>query len=430
MSESYVKKILSNYPSDISDSLMYEANSYMYFFGDHFMKSNLFKKKCKSLFLKLIFNFFYYLFKIVKVKFSTSNCEFILSNAYFDLASFLKLNFNIVDVPWQITNWRIIFSDIELYFLIYKIRKSFEMNSLNVISSPEFLNLVLEYEELFKSYLLKNKVKSIIVSLDIPFFEAISISCAKKLGIPTFLFLHGLPARYNCIDDNRTEFLLVWGKAIKINYLNKGFSPDKIFVVGHPIYSKIRKKELKSSLDNILVLTKAMCGTPHSDQVRLMDRSNSLLYLELIKENLLGLGVKSVRLRCHPSENPYFYKKHLADEFYVFDFSSKEDTLQNSSLIIGPSSTMVLDSLNYGINYILFEPLIGGKTLTGFDVVPPFDGNSFISRTDSLESFKFNVISENNIKWDLFNDYVDSSFSLEFVSDILKSSFKEQEIYN
>ena len=39
----YLNKMLKNYPSDVADSLQYEANSYIYYYGDHFKSPNNFK---------------------------------------------------------------------------------------------------------------------------------------------------------------------------------------------------------------------------------------------------------------------------------------------------------------------------------------------------------------------------------------------------
>lgn len=416
----YINERLKDYPKEIADSLQYEANSYIYHYGDHFKIS---KEPFYYLIIKFLFFYFkntcFFLNNIFRKSQNLPNRPNILCNAYFDLASYIKESVNVFEVPWENNSNNFFISDLELGSVIFKIKKKLNQKSLNKIFDPSFLILVNKYKFLFKNYLIKNNIKGIIFSIDISFFESLSISCAKEINIPTFLFLHGLPARYNSIDDNRTDFLIVWGNAIKNNYITKGVSRNKILVSGHPIYSKIKPQPLKSSLVNVLVLTKAMCGTPHSDMVRLMDRSNSLYYLELIMKLLKNFGVNNARLRCHPAENPLFYKKHLPNNFYKIDTDSMQKSIENSTLIIGPSSTMILDSIKEGINYILYEPLIEGKTLTGFDFVPPFNGGSFISITSCTESFKYNLNPENNIKWDLINDYINNEFSLNCFYDKL-----------
>jgi hypothetical protein len=412
-----INKQFRDYPLDIVDSLQYEANSYMYHYGDHFnFKKKYIYNNLKSFISK---NVLYYFIRFFFGKKINKNKKNVLSNAYFDISSYLKVTLNVIDVPWGNNINSIIIFNLKLNILTKKIQKIFGQKSLKKILDKSFYDLVYQYKIDFKNHLIKNEIKALIFSIDITFFESISISCAKELGIPTFLFLHGLPARYNHIDDNRTDYLIVWGNAIKDNYISHGVSSDKIFVSGHPIYSKIKSKTLRSSLDNILVLTKAMCGTPHSDMVRLMDRSNSLYYLDLIKDILISFGVKNARLRCHPAENPDFYEKHLKNNFFIIDLLPLDKSLEKSTLLIGPSSTMVLDAIIFGVNYILFDPLIDGKTLTGFDIVPPFDGNNFISKTNCVQSFKQNIIPTNNINWNLLNHYISSEFSLEFLYKII-----------
>jgi hypothetical protein len=418
----YINKKLQNYTFDIADSLQYEANSYMYHFGDHFKiyKSNFFIKKMKSFFF-IIKKSIFFLKRLFKINHFDSKKKFILCNAYFDITNNLKSTLNVIGVPWENNKNNIYIFENELNFLINEIQEILQQRSLNKIFDQTFITLISKYKILFKNYLIKNKIKGLIFSIDLTFFESISLSCAKELEIPTFLFLHGLPARYNSIDDNRSDYLIVWGNAIKNNYITNGVSSNKIFVSGHPIYSSIKPKALKSSLENVLVLTKAMCGTPHSDMVRLMDRSNSLYYLDLIMDLLLSLGVKNARLRCHPAEDSNFYKKHLTNDFYKIDKQPLNESIKNSSLLIGPSSTMILDAINFGVNYILFEPLINGKTLTNFDLVPPFDGKHFISKTNSIESLNYNLNPDNNIDWNLVNEYISTDFSLNFLYSILNS---------
>ena len=77
---------------------------------------------------------------------------------------------------------------------------------------------------------------SIHNSMNYP-MERMAIDAGKEMGIPTVVFLHGLPARYNKIDDNRANYLCVWGEGIKEQYINVGVDPDKILITGHPSFS-------------------------------------------------------------------------------------------------------------------------------------------------------------------------------------------------
>ena len=50
-------------------------------------------------------------------------------------------------------------------------------------------------------------------------------------------------------------------------------------------------------------------------------------------------------------------------------------------MVVGPISTMIIDSLHHGVNYVVYEPVINdvksvthGLTITGNPVTPPLDG--------------------------------------------------------
>jgi hypothetical protein len=95
----------------------------------------------------------------------------------------------------------------------------------------------------------------------------------------------------------------------------------------------------------------------------------------------------------HPSEDNTFYFNNLPDDFYHIDTSTKEEALSKASLVIGPTSTMVLDAIKMAKNYILFDPVIDGLTLEGIPLVEPFNGESFIKLSNTFEQIKQNIES-------------------------------------
>ena len=86
----------------------------------------------------------------------------------------------------------------------------------------------------------------------------------------------------------------------------------------------------------------------------------------------------------------------------------KIKSLQNSTLVVGPTSTMVLDTIKSGVNYILFDPKLDNKLLDNSDeLVSPFDGKSFINLSVTIEDFKKNISNpKDNINQEKLNDFL------------------------
>ena len=60
---------------------------------------------------------------------------------------------------------------------------------------------------------------------------------------------------------------------------------------------------------------------------------------------------------------------------YYNDYNDLKTSLIKSSLIIGGTSTLFLEALFEGVNYLVYEPLIGNVLIDGLDPVAPFDGS-------------------------------------------------------
>jgi hypothetical protein len=154
-------------------------------------------------------------------------------------------------------------------------------------------------------------------------------------------------------------------------------------------------------------LTKAVVGTPSSSSELIPgNRVISLLYLDCLKKHLKNLGIDKVNLRLHPSERREFYEDNLPDDFYIIDESSKEEVLSKTSLVIGPTSTMVLDTIKAGKNYVLFDPIFDGLTLEGIPLVKPFTGESFIKLSNSFGEIENNISNPSvNIDFNKLNAF-------------------------
>lgn len=395
--------ISNNIDKNYYDVILYQVNNILFNYGDHQKSAkNSFRRKIILLVKNIILYIsrFYYLI-------SKNEEKIIISNAY------VSLNLDIyktVAPPWSFSLKNKILSTYKLAKIVYEIKTILSKKNLSLLFSTSFENKIKLYENEFSSLLNNGTVKCIIVPNDLDFFENLSIKIAKKNNVPTFVYLHGLPARYNLIDDNRADYLIVWGKGIKQAYIDHGVLPNKILTIKHPVYSDFNYTKLTSSIDDVLVLTKAIAGTPSSsDKLFFGDRSKSLLYLEKLKIILKELGVKHARLRLHPSESKDFYKKNLIDNFYVFDQNDKIGSLKYSTLVVGPTSTMVLDTIKAGVNYILFDPKVDNKLLDNSDeLVFPFDGSSFINLSLTTEDFKKNILNpKDNINQEKLSDFLE-----------------------
>jgi hypothetical protein len=346
----------------------------------------------------------------------------ILSNAYFSVNSKLRdLNYNVYAPGWRLTRDKSMLYDPGIFTKSEKIRTTLRVINFGDIFSGDFNKLIEEYRDELSIYFSKNKISALFVPNDLSFFENLSIKVCKQLKIPTFIFIHGLPGRYNSIDDNRGDYLIVWGNKIKENYIRAGVDPGKIFVSGHPYYKSIENRFIKFSTDNILVVTKSMNGAPPcSNEIYLSDRGNLLLYLFSIENVLKKFGVKSVRFRPHPSENPDWYSKYLNNNFYKLDTNNLHDSIQNSSLVIGPTSTLFLESIYYGVNYVIYEPSVNNIDVMNYPLVSPFEGNDVrIPVAKSEEELSYLMEKKQSVDPAVFAEFIKSPFDISFVQNLI-----------
>jgi len=298
----------------------------------------------------------------------------VSSNAYFSFNKALKeLGFGVSDAPWRLGRREL--GDDELYFRIRRMIARLENDDFSLLVRPEFAAEIHALEAALKKYYSKAGFSALVVPFDLPFFERLAIKIFRELGLPSFVSLHGLPGRYNAIDDNRADYLLVWGDRIKDSYARAGVPPEKIFVTGHPGYRKPAAGAPRFSLDDVLVLSKAVPGAQNTAEQILSDRGNSILYLCSLRKALEKAGVRRARLRLHPSESAAWYERFLGGDFFVPDNAPLTASLARASLTIGPTSTVFLESLLAGVNYLVYEPAAGGLDLLNYPLVPPFDGS-------------------------------------------------------
>jgi hypothetical protein len=403
------------------DNLRYELDNHLHYYGNHFKYPHEISGKKNRHLFRIYAKYFYTLFKIFQNRRSSEAGELILSNAYFTVNEQLKrLGYKVYCPSWRLSADRNILSNLDIFHRGEKIKSKFRDSDFKELLKGDFMQEISEFEERLILFFKKNKIKALFIPNDVSFFENLSIEVCKQINIPSFIFLHGLPGRYNQIDENRTNYLIVWGEKIKENYIKAGINPNKIFVSGHPYYKKLDVAALKFKFDNVLVLTKSIVGAHHSDGVILGDRGNLILYLFSLEKILKSLGIQSVRFRPHPAENENWYLKFINNDFYKIDKGNLKQSLQNSTLIIGPTSTVFLESLYYGVNYTVYEPSLNNKDLTNCELVPPFDGSdSKVPVAKNEEQLSY--ILKNKIAADpsCFNDYISTPFDFSFIKRLI-----------
>lgn len=402
------------------DSIKYEAGKNIYYYGKHF-RYNRENSSVKHIIYDIIKNIILDI-KCMAYNKKTNN-PVIISNAYFSLNDKLKeMGYNVFYPFWSYKKGS---KNIGNYLIRSKVKRIYyniNYSNYKYLISEKFMNIIDDYKKSLKKFIIENNVKAVIVPNDLSFFENMIIKASKETGILSFVFLHGLPSRYNSIDDNRADYLLVWGKEIKKHYIRAGVSEKKIIVSGHPNYNGYKIHEyLKFNYDDILVITKSAPGTPPQDKPILYDRGNMILYLYSIRKILNRFGINKVRFRPHPSENPEWYYEYLDRNFYRLDKLPLNKSLEKSSLVIGPSSTVFLEALLKGVNYLIYEPLINGHDLINYNLVPPFDGSEKKVPV-AFNEMQLEELLKYKKKVDPFilKDYIRSDFNLSYLYDLIK----------
>lgn len=344
----------------------------------------------------------------------------ISSNAYFSFNSALAgQGFEVFDAPWSMGRGKLV--DPALHRRIRAVRAFLEKADLKELLTEEFASELRALKAGLKDYYGRAGIAALVVPFDLPVFERLAIKVFKELGRPSFISLHGLPARYNSADENRTDYLLVWGDKIKEAYIRAGIAPGKIFITGHPAHRTLPAKAPRFSLDDVLVISKPMGGAQHSTEEILSDRGNLVLYLYSVRKVLEKAGVLRVRLRLHPSESARWYRRFVDEKFFTFDTEPLSASLARSSLVIGPTSTVLLDSLLAGVNYLIYDPAISGLDTVNFPLVPPFDGTERgIPAAHTEEALKKMLDSRTCVDPEALGGYIKTPFNLSFIKELLR----------
>ena len=108
-------------------------------------------------------------------------------------------------------------------------------------------------------------------------------------------------------------------------------------------------------------------------------------------------------------------------DFFVFDDAPLAESLHAASLVIGPTSTVLLEATYHGVNFVFYEPQENKADLMDNPLVPPFDGSDPKLPTARNEE-ELHEILHHKIMMDktLFNDYIKTPFDISFLEKIIK----------
>jgi hypothetical protein len=340
-----------------------------------------------------------------------------------DISKLADLGFDSYSPIWHPLRKKSIYGDFETFNWHQNLQKKLKSDDFYTFLDPKFHNEL----EVFQQHLLtayqKQDFRALFLYTDQYFYSKYCIDIFKKMGRPSFVFSHGMPGVYSLEVDNRSDYLMVWSEKIKQNYINVGFDSSKVKVVGNPHYKKIKKnKILKSDLSDILVipLTSAVWIQHQYDNTVITDCGTTALYLYKVQTVLKKLGVKKARYRTHPTMDKKWVHSFLDQDFYTCDNDTLENSLNKTSLVIGTNSTLVLESLIHGVNYILFNPKNeNGINMAGHKSVPPFDGSEEKLVVVNTEDDLYNALKNNALtNYDLVNDYI-QDYDLSVLKELI-----------
>jgi hypothetical protein len=413
----YIKETLDDKKSNIIELMRYELYGHLYSFGKHFKYPKENSRECHYLLRDYTE---YFSIKVIRNR-GKQGGKKILSSAYSIWNNHLAdLGYDVWRPAWNLRRDFKIDTSVELYLITKKITHSFNNCSFNYLISNDFFLIIEEYINLFRESCIKNSYAALIVPQDVGFFEKTAIKVFKDLNRPSFFWAHGgMPNIYDLKMDNRTDYSIQWGQKQVSAYINMGFDGSKFFISGHPVYNK-KPESLRFDLDNILIITKCLNGASPLDELHFEDRGNAILYLNSIQRVLQGNGIKTVRLRPHPSENYEWYKKFIDNSFYVQDKELFSNALIRSTLVIGPISTSFIDSLYHQVNYIVYEPVHNNLTIMDWPIAPPLDGLDSripVARTESdLDSI---IKSKLKIDVNIYEEFVRTPFDINFFNKLI-----------
>lgn len=338
----------------------------------------------------------------------------VLSTVFFsDPNTLPQLGFNSYTPVWNPIGKKNIYGDFKTIMWHEKIQKLICKDDFFLSLASDLHNDLENFQSHLVSQYLRKDFRALLLHTDENFYSKYFIEVFKKMNRPSVIFSHGLPGIYSANVDNRSDYLMVWSEKIRQNYINIGFDPSKIKAIGNPKFKFLKKSiALKSDLSDVLIIpVSSATWHQHEYDAVLTDKSTVVLYLYKVQNVLKRLGVKKARYRVHPAMNKQWVHAFLDPGFYIIDDENLSVSLSRTSLVIGATSTVLLESLINGLNYIVFEPKDEeGLGLLNFKLVPPFDGSEekvmMANDEDELEKMlRYNAMTDYSLVHDYIQDF-------------------------
>lgn len=294
-------------------------------------------------------------------------------------------------------------------------------SDFKLLLSEEFRASARNVKWILTQYYEHGRFKALFIPYAISFFEYISVSIFKSLGKPTFVFEHGIPATYLPELLSIPDYTIVWGHKVKSNYLISGVEQEKILVAGHPTYQSYTPTQLRFDLGKVLVCTWSINGAALGNEACNQNRGHLLYYLYSIQAVLKKLGVRQVRLRPHPSESAEWYERFVDTVFFLIDAAPLSESLSASSLVIGPASTVFIEAIYYGVNYLFYHPDEFNIEAFYNKEWPPYNGADLrIPVAHNAQELEQLLRHKKGIDPSCFSDYTQTPFDPGQVIDIIK----------
>lgn len=429
MDKYLIKYLVENADTELSkkyiDFFKVELDWHIYNSEAHISKTHHRKREI-ILKKKILYMYQYFYALFLQSNSVQSNKVKVLSTLHITPNS--KLNSSLSDLDfvsyspiWYPVEKINIFGDFKTLKWHLDIKNRIEKEDFYTFLEPKFHAELEQFQQHLLPQYQQQNFRALFLYTDQYFYSKYSIDIFKKMDRPSLIFTHGLPGIYSLEVDNRADYLLVWSEKIKQNYINAGFNPSKIKVVGNPDYKNLPKtKELRSDLSDVLIIpVSSVTWHQHEYNTTVInDKSMVVLYLYKVQSVLKKLGLKKARYRVHPSINSDWVHAFLDQDFYVRDTQNLTNSLARTSLVIGSNSTVLLESLIQGVNYIAFDPKEeNGVNMSGYKSVPPFDG--------SEEKLMMCYNEEELEKMLRCNAMTDYSLVREFIQDFDVTVLKE-----
>ena len=293
-------------------------------------------------------------------------------------------------------------------------------SSFKTFFSNYFIKRSLEFVEeieLLKKLMEKYTFSSILVLSETGSNERIALQLAGQKEIPVCLIQHGL--NYDtreAYDMNvaqgalpiRSDHYICWGK-INEDYCKRlSIKPEKIHVIGSPIFDKVRFDEQNFyKKDYVLLATATPTQEDSSDlTVEIIEK-----YMDTIKKvcQLVTKYNKKLIIKMHPSPDeldPSFIVKQINSEIKVVKEGNISPLIQSCDLMIVIDFTSpILDA------HILKKPVISLSVKdNGWGIPTALKNNScLVTNLEKFEGDLKDVLSNDHIRNQLIKNGTKSS---------------------